>query len=167
MAFIVSFVGKSNTGKTQLMLKLVPEFVAKGYRTAVVKNCPHGFELDKEGKDSWKFNRVGAQGVMLTSSKRIGLIEEINTTGNMKGVFERYFHDYDLVLVEGLRSDPEIDKVEFLRKGVGEIEESEVHDTLAYISDIDLKVKKPVFHPDDIPKLVHFLEQLMGRRGEP
>jgi molybdopterin-guanine dinucleotide biosynthesis protein B len=49
---IVSFVGNSNTGKTTLIEKVIPELKKLGYRVAVVKHAHHGFEMDQPGKDS-------------------------------------------------------------------------------------------------------------------
>ncbi|MBI3353732.1 MAG: molybdopterin-guanine dinucleotide biosynthesis protein MobB, partial [Nitrospirae bacterium] len=41
---IVSIVGRSNSGKTTLIEKIIPLLVKKGYRIATVKHCSHGFE---------------------------------------------------------------------------------------------------------------------------
>ena len=51
---IVSIVGKSDSGKTTLIEKLLPELTRRGYRIATVKHDVHGFEVDREGKDSWR-----------------------------------------------------------------------------------------------------------------
>ena len=45
---ILSVVGKSDSGKTTLILKLLPELKKRRYRIAVAKHCPHGFDLDIE-----------------------------------------------------------------------------------------------------------------------
>ena len=49
---IVSFVGRSNSGKTTLIERVIPELVRAGYRVATVKHAGHGFDLDTEDKDS-------------------------------------------------------------------------------------------------------------------
>jgi len=49
---IISIVGKSNSGKTTLLEKLIPELVKRGYRVATIKHNVHGFDVDHEGKDS-------------------------------------------------------------------------------------------------------------------
>jgi len=49
---IVCFVGKSNSGKTTFIERVIPELVRAGYKIATVKHAGHGFDLDTEGKDS-------------------------------------------------------------------------------------------------------------------
>jgi molybdopterin-guanine dinucleotide biosynthesis protein B len=51
---IVSIVGKSDSGKTTLLEKLVAELRSRGLRIATVKHDAHSFEIDHEGKDSWR-----------------------------------------------------------------------------------------------------------------
>ena len=43
---ILSIIGKSDSGKTTLILKLLRELRKRKYRVAVAKHCPHGFNLD-------------------------------------------------------------------------------------------------------------------------
>ncbi len=50
---IVSFVGKTNSGKTTLLEKVVIELKLSGYHVAVIKHSPHGFDIDQPGKDRW------------------------------------------------------------------------------------------------------------------
>ncbi len=76
MPFIVGITGKSDTGKTTLILKLIPELTKRGYKVGTVKNCPHSFNIDKEGKDSYKFSKEGSKGVLLTSSNEIAFIRK-------------------------------------------------------------------------------------------
>jgi len=54
---IISIVGKSNSGKTTLLEKLIPELVKRGYRVATIKHNVHGFDIDHEGKDSWRIKK--------------------------------------------------------------------------------------------------------------
>lgn len=47
---ILSFVGRSRSGKTTLIERVIPELVRAGYKVATVKHAGHGFDLDTEGK---------------------------------------------------------------------------------------------------------------------
>ena len=57
---ILSFVGRSNSGKTTLIERVIPMLVRAGYKVATVKHAGHGFDLDTEGKDSWRHKQAGA-----------------------------------------------------------------------------------------------------------
>ncbi|MEK6682466.1 MAG: molybdopterin-guanine dinucleotide biosynthesis protein B, partial [Nitrospirota bacterium] len=74
---IVSIVGRSNSGKTTLIEKIIPLLTKKGYRIATVKHCSHGFEMDKEGKDTWKHKKAGAKTIVAVSENRLALITDI------------------------------------------------------------------------------------------
>lgn len=56
---IVSFVGKSNSGKTTLIERLIPQLIALGLRVGAIKHDAHDFEIDYPGKDSWRHGRAG------------------------------------------------------------------------------------------------------------
>ena len=43
---IVCFVGRSNSGKTTLIERLIPELTQAGYQVATIKHAGHGFEPD-------------------------------------------------------------------------------------------------------------------------
>ena len=74
---IVSIVGKSDIGKTTLIEKLLPELTGRGYRVATVKHDVHGFEVDREGKDSWRHKKAGAHTVVISSPQKIALIRDV------------------------------------------------------------------------------------------
>jgi len=109
--FILSIVGKSDSGKTTLILKLLPELKKKGYKVAVAKHCPCGFDLDVEGKDSWKFTRAGGEGTFLSSGDSMAVIRPRQEILNLKDKLQDYFCDFDIVLTEGYNDEPGIEKV--------------------------------------------------------
>ena len=166
--FILGIAGRSNSGKTSLILKLVPELVKRGYRVGTVKNCPHGFDIDREGKDSWKFSRVGSGGVLLTSPDRCTLIRqgEKEDTNSILESFSSFFYGFDIVLVEGFSSLQGMEKIELLRKGISTFMESSLKEVVAVVSDIEvpeLPIDKPVFKPDEIDKIADFVEKAMQK----
>ena len=67
MGPIVSIVGKSGSGKTTLLEKVVAELTKRGYNVGTIKHDVHGFEIDYEGKDSWRHKKAGAKTVVLSS----------------------------------------------------------------------------------------------------
>ena len=58
---IITFVGKSGTGKTTLLEQLIPMLKARGLRLAVLKHDAHHFEMDKPGKDTYRFTTAGGR----------------------------------------------------------------------------------------------------------
>jgi molybdopterin-guanine dinucleotide biosynthesis protein B len=112
---IISIVGKSNSGKTTLIEKLVPELTRRGHRIATVKHDVHGFELDREGKDSWRHKRAGAHTVVISSPDKIALIRDVEKDLNLEEIRERLIQDVDLILSEGYKKDVQ-PKIEVFRK---------------------------------------------------
>ena len=55
-----ALVAFSNSGKTTFLEKLIPALKSRGLRVAVIKHDGHDFQLDKEGKDSWRITQAGA-----------------------------------------------------------------------------------------------------------
>jgi len=76
MTAIVSFVGKSDVGKTTVLEKVVRELKKRGYRVAVVKHDIHGFEIDRPGKDTWRFAQAGSDVVVISSKNKMAMISE-------------------------------------------------------------------------------------------
>ena len=61
MPKVYSFIAWSGTGKTTYLERLIAALKARGLRVAAVKHDAHRLELDREGKDSWRFARAGAE----------------------------------------------------------------------------------------------------------
>lgn len=156
---ILSIIGKSDSGKTTLILKLLPELKRRGYKVAVAKHCPCGFDLDIEGKDSYKFSQAGGVGTFLSSEEAIALLRPREGLSNLKEKLQNYFSDFDLVLMEGYNNEPGIKKIQIIRSGIREMD-SPLDEIIAYISDMPLSKDKPVYNLDDISGIISFIETL-------
>jgi len=157
---ILSIIGKSDSGKTTLILKLLPELKRKGYNVAVAKHCPCGFDLDVEGKDSWNFTKAGSKGVYLSSRDKVALIRPKEKGFNLRKKLKEYFKDFPIVLLEGYKDEADIDKIQIMREKIGG-ELLTTTDILAYVSDMKLETNKPIYNPDDISGIVSFIEGRM------
>jgi len=73
---ILGFCAYSGTGKTTLLSQLIPILRNRGIQVGVIKHAHHNFEMDREGKDSFRFRQAGATEVMLASSRRWVLLHE-------------------------------------------------------------------------------------------
>lgn len=106
MTHILSVVGKSNSGKTTLIEKLIPLLSGRGYRVATIKHNRHGFEIDHEGKDSWRHKRAGAVATVIASPRQVAVIEDSDRDYDIQELVDRFIHDADIVLVEGFKENP-------------------------------------------------------------
>lgn len=116
---IVSVVGKSDAGKTTLIEKIIPELTKRGYRVATVKHDVHGFEIDREGKDSWRHKKAGAHMTIISSPRKVAVIEDVEKDHDLSEIRDRYVRDVDIILTEGYKGNPhpkiEISRAELKR----------------------------------------------------
>ena len=162
--FILSIVGWSDSGKTTLILKLLPELKKKGYNVAVAKYCPCGFDLDHEGKDSWKFCQAGSKGIFLSSPNSLALIKPKEEKESVKQKLRNYFSDFDIVLMESYNNEPEIPTMQIIRKGIGG-DVLKDKNFVVYVSDMELDVDKPIYDLNDISGIVKFIEKNAKKKG--
>src|SRR5512139_3302870 len=75
---IVSIVGKSDSGKTTFLEKLIAELASRGWRVATVKHHAHSEDdVDTVGKDSWRHRQAGAAVSVVASGTQIGIVREL------------------------------------------------------------------------------------------
>ena len=115
---LVAIVGKSDSGKTTLIEKLVPELVRLGLRVGTVKHDAHSFEIDHPGKDSWRHGQSGAQAYVVASPKRLAYIARLDEEMPLAAIARRYFAGFDLVVAEGYKGTAP-HRVEIFRRGAG------------------------------------------------
>lgn len=118
---IIAFVGASESGKTRIISRLVPELKRRGLAVAVVKHCGHGFDLGAPDKDSSKFLASGADGVALVGPGRTAVIRPRGPRGGLGALARKEFAGADIVLVEGGKSDRTLRKIEVLRPGISAV----------------------------------------------
>lgn len=117
---VLGFAAFSGTGKTTLLVKLLPLLKEMGLRVAMIKHAHHDFDIDEPGKDSYELRKAGAEQVLIASNYRRALmmetpegnepkLEELISTLNLDFI--------DLVLVEGFRHHP-FPKIELHRPSI-------------------------------------------------
>ena len=154
---IISIVGKSNSGKTTLIEKLIPELKKRGYKIGTIKHASHGFDIDKKGKDSWKHKEAGADTVVVASPGSISMVKESDweTIGHL----EVYFHDMDLVIAEGFKKEnkPKIEIFRTTQRAKPLCVDN--NSLIAFVTDSDIDLKVPKFGLGEIKKLGDFIEK--------
>lgn len=117
---IFGFAGYSGSGKTTLIEQLIPLFVKRGLRVSLIKHAHHTFDVDQEGKDSYRHRHAGCSEVLVTSSRRWALMSELRGAPE-PGLTEQIgrLSPCDLLLVEGFKHE-RIPKLEVYRAEVGE-----------------------------------------------
>lgn len=156
---IISIVGKSDSGKTTLIEKLVPELTRRGYRIATIKHDIHGFEVDREGKDSWRHKQAGAHTVVISSPQKVALIRDVEKDLTLAELREKLIQDVDLILSEGYKKDVQ-PKIEVFRKEKHrELLCTEEDNLIAIVSDKKFEIGVPCFFLNDIKGLADFIEE--------
>ncbi|MBM3299893.1 MAG: molybdopterin-guanine dinucleotide biosynthesis protein B, partial [Deltaproteobacteria bacterium] len=159
MVPIVSFVGSSESGKTNLLESLIPLFRARGVRVGTIKHGCHPVKLDEEGKDSWRHAQAGAEVALISTPSSLGVFRCLDKELSLEKLVESYLSEMDLILAEGYKQEP-IPKVE-VRRGAsdGSLLTGEGENLLAVVSDRPISVKVPVFSPDEPETLADFLTE--------
>lgn len=109
---IIGVAGFKNAGKTTLVEKLVIDLTARGYSVSTVKHAHHSFDIDHEGRDSFRHRKAGATEVAVVSSGRWALIHELRGEAepNLEDILVK-LAPCDLVIIEGYKRDGH-DKIE-------------------------------------------------------
>lgn len=111
----ISFVGRHNSGKTTLLVKVISELVSRGLNIGSIKHHGHpDFDIDYPGKDSYRHREAGSCDVVVVSPARMARITEINVEPSCDEVVAS-MPNHDLVIVEGYRQSG-LPVVEVLRQ---------------------------------------------------
>ena len=116
---VIGFSGFSGSGKTTLVEKLIVRLKLAGQRVSVVKHAHHAFDIDHEGKDSWRHRQAGAFEVVIASDRRLAKIREfeVHAAPTVHQLINELY-DCDWVLVEGFKH-ASLPKIEIWRASTG------------------------------------------------
>ncbi len=161
---VFSVVGRSNSGKTTLLEKLLRELTGRGRRVGTIKHHRHGpVMVDVPGKDSWRHKAAGAQTVVLASAERAFAVWDVVTEPSLDSLAHRFFSNVDLILTEGFKSES-MPKVEVTRKALGSPLLCGPADHLvAVVADWETGAPVPHFGLEQVGPLADFLEAAMAR----
>ncbi len=119
---IIGFAAYSGTGKTTLLINIIPLLKKRSLEVGVIKHAHHTFEIDQPGKDSYEIRKAGASQMLIGSKKRWALMVEQNEEDQLTRL-EEYIaqldqNKLDLIMVEGFKPEA-IPKIELHRPSLG------------------------------------------------
>lgn len=160
------FIGYSNSGKTTLIEKLIPIFRRRGFSVSAIKNAHHGFDMDRPGKDSYRYRAAGAGQVLIATGLRWALLTE--TPQGPTSLEELFDHlaPCDLVIVEGFKSEGHLPRIEVRRKDNVE-PPIYPHDpnVVALATDYAIDAPLPVLDLNNADKIADFIIEHLALRA--
>ncbi|CAA7602930.1 P-loop containing nucleoside triphosphate hydrolase [Acididesulfobacillus acetoxydans] len=160
---VVSVVGKSNAGKTTLLEKLVSEAKRRNWRVAAVKHDVHGFEMDRPGKDTWRFAQAGADTVVISSPKKIAILEAVREEQDLDAVIA-LIRGVDLIFTEGYKHGKK-PKIEVFRAAAHRELLCAPEELIAIATDTAFDTGVPCYGLDDAAGLCDLIAAKFGVRG--
>ena len=150
---VIAFAAYSGTGKTTLIEKVVRELKCRGIRLAVIKHDGHKFEIDHEGKDSWRFTEAGADITMISSAEKTAYMEqgELSLEQLLSMV-----HGVDLILVEGYKNK-NLPQIGIARAATGMGLPFAPEHFIALVTDMEINTDIPCFGLEDIASIADFI----------
>lgn len=161
---VIGVAGFKNAGKTTLVEKLVTELTRRGRRISTVKHAHHSFDIDHEGRDSFRHRKAGASEVAVVSRHRWAVIHELRDEADpsLDDILIK-LAPCDLVIVEGYKRDTH-DKIEVRNLALDHPKLAGDDPTVVAIAANGAVPDAPVplFDRDDVSALASFIEQHMG-----
>lgn len=156
MPAIISIVGRSQSGKTTLIEKLIPELKQRGYRIGTIKHTHHALDIDKTGKDSARHRHAGADTVILAAPGEIAMLK--NGHPDTLDDLIRFFDDVDLLITEGYKRSqrPKIEVIRAARNASPFCQDDPYLKAVVTDAPVDLAV--PRFGLDEIDRIADFVE---------
>ncbi len=161
-------VGWKNSGKTTLMVGLVGELTTRGFNVSVIKHAHAKFDIDHEGRDSFRMREAGACQVALSSPRRFALMRELGEGSEMSfAEIIGYAGPCDFVMVEGYKREA-FPKIEIRRDGAASREplQGAFPQIVAIASDRpDAEgATLPVFDLNDVKGIADFVVATVGHK---
>ncbi len=154
---VLSIVGRSNSGKTTYLEKLISELKKRGYRIAVIKHHHGECDFDQPGKDTWRHAQAGADVVFLASPRQLAMVRNTEQELSLDRIVG-YIDNVDIIITEGykLESKP---KIEVFRQAAGQPPLGSKPELLAVVTDTQLYEGVPHFSLDDAAAMAGFIER--------
>ena len=146
-------IGRHNSGKTTLIVRLIPALKERGLRVGVMKHAP-GIESFEGKHDSAHFSKVGADFTGLAGRHGGAIyLPELTEISQWEQAVERLCPQVDLLLVEGYKSASGT-KIEVWHDGLSESPVSKSEEPpLLFVSKGSLVPGIQAVSPDDVDSI--------------
>jgi molybdopterin-guanine dinucleotide biosynthesis adapter protein len=154
-------VGTSNTGKTELICRLLEWFGNQGLKVAVLKHSHHR-NLGDDGKDTWRYRQAGARLVALAAPGLLQITRSSAQEPKLNAILAELAPGSDLILVEGYKSS-DLPKLGLAPPDAA----SPLPDyprVLAWVSARPLPTGLPVFNPLEVAAIGRFIQDQLEPR---
>ncbi len=159
---IISIAGKQNAGKTTLIGELIPKLKERGYRVGTLKYNIREFEIDHEGKDTYKYFHSGADTVALSSQDEVAVIKRVKNSPQINEIIEKYFNDVSVILVEGCSAE-DYPRIKIIDSQQMEIVGKNPNNELLLVKE---NTKTMCFSEKDINKALDFAEDIISHNNQ-
>jgi molybdopterin-guanine dinucleotide biosynthesis protein B len=141
-----------------LIERIVPELKKRGYRVGTIKHDAHRFEIDYEGKDSYRHFHSGADVVAIASPEKFALIKRLKKSLLPERIVHMYFTNVDIVITEGYKSQ-NMPKIEVVKDKKPMCRKKD--NLIGLVSNKKLNIMLPQFKFSQINKICDFIESLV------
>lgn len=158
---VVAVSGVKNSGKTTLIVGMLPHLSASGLQVAVIKHDGHSFLPDPPGTDTGRYMAAGAQGTAIFDGEKCKVVRRQAVT---EAELIAQFPQADLILLEGFKYSA-WPKLELVRRGNSHAPVSDPATLLALVTDLPLTVPGVPSLPLNEPRqAAEFLMDYVRRR---
>lgn len=159
---IISIIGRQNAGKTTLIREIIPRLKERGYRVGTIKyNIPE-FEIDHEGKDTYKYFHSGADTVAISSRDKVAVIKKVENSPQLSEIIGGYFNDVSVILVEGYREGGH-PMIKIMEPQIMDIDRKGSEKELLLVKE-NLKTRR--FSEKDIDRALDFIEDIISNKNK-
>jgi molybdopterin-guanine dinucleotide biosynthesis protein B len=155
---IVAFVGRSESGKTTYIERLLPELKRRGYRVATVKHVPQHYHAQVPARDTERHLAAGADATIAATPDALILTKSYKSEEPLEEAGRLFGDEYDIILAEGFKTSG-APKIEVWRVGAGEPLDG-LTSKVAVVTDDDYPSGGVrIFRLDDIGTMADFIEK--------
>lgn len=156
---ILFIVGRKKAGKTTLVERLLSSLGDRGYKLGSIKHTSHNHEFDREGTDSFRHAKAGAETTLILSPHKVALFSESMKNRDFHQLLDFIFADCDLIIGEGFKGSP-FPKIEVLGSAKDTVPTCGLQDNLiAVVGEGKTELSVPHFTADQVVEITNFVEE--------